>query len=192
MDKANLITKTEAFAFALARLDDPGHDEDHIKRVRKLSLAIAEEYECDAFLVELLALLHDVEDDKFNHNASVVDFLSSADMPQELKDKILFILPRLSFHVSPLLPEDFPIEGKIVADADRLDAMGAIGVARAFSYGGKHGRKMYGDKDSTISHFEAKLLHLDKHLHLDISKQLAKKRQDFLRAYYEEFLNEIG
>ncbi|MCR4911699.1 MAG: hypothetical protein K5925_04170 [Bacilli bacterium] len=108
-----------------------------------------------------------------------------------MKDKITYILSYLSFCKYKISPEDFPIEGKIVSDADRLDAIGAIGIARAFSYGGSHNRKMYGSSDFTIKHFDEKLLVLDKYLYLEESKKIAAKRMKLLRQFYKEFKQEI-
>lgn len=191
MNREEILEKTAEFAFSSCSSFDPGHDKDHLLRVKRLSLEIASSYFCDTFLVEMLAYLHDVEDDKFESHSKVGDFLSHLDIEEEIKTKILSLLPFMSFHKYPTLPRDFPIEGKIVVDADRLDALGAVGVARAFSYGGSKGRKMYGASDSTLAHFEEKLLHLDQYLHLDASKEMAKERMDYLKSFYARFKEEI-
>ena len=189
MDKT-IIKLTEDYVKNIFIDQEPGHDYLHIERVRKMALLISQSVESDLFLVEMLALLHDVEDHKLNHTYKVKDFLDSVDISREYKDKILSILPYMSFSKYPHLDESFPIEGKIVIDADRLDAIGAIGIARAFSYGGYKNRRMYGDKESTVHHFEEKLLILDKTLYLEESKRIAEKRMKFLKEFYEEFLLE--
>ena len=186
-----LIKRAEEFAKECSKGNEPGHNFSHIQRVRKMALLLAGSTKCDKVLVELLALLHDVEDYKLNSNHKISDFLQVVDIESDLKDKLLYILPRLSFSKYPRLDDDFPIEGKIVSDADRLDAIGAIGIARAFSYGGFHKREMYGSEDSTIKHFDNKLLKLDQYLYLDISKEIAKKRMKLLNEFYDEFIEEV-
>lgn len=186
-----LIKRAEEFAKECSKGNEPGHNFSHIQRVRKMALLLADSTKCDKVLVELLALLHDVEDYKLNSNHKISDFLQAVDIESDLKDKLLYILPRLSFSKYPRLDDDFPIEGKIVSDADRLDAIGAIGIARAFSYGGFHKREMYGSEDSTIKHFDNKLLKLDQYLYLDISKEIAKKRMKLLNEFYDEFIEEV-
>lgn len=192
MDKETLLHKVEDYVRDCMEETEPGHDYLHILRVRKMALRLGTTADCDILLVELLALLHDIEDPKLNKGYSVRCALESFDMDASLRESILQILPYLSFSKYPVLPDDFPIEGKIVSDADRLDAIGAIGVARAFSYGGSKNRRMYGRDQSTINHFDEKLLRLDKYLYLEESKRIAKSRMEFLRAFYDEFLSEIG
>ncbi|MCR4562536.1 MAG: HD domain-containing protein [Bacilli bacterium] len=192
MDKVTLLKITEDYVRSLFINKEPGHDFLHIQRVRKLALKIGNSVQNDTFLVEMVALLHDVEDHKLEDGHKVKDFLDTIDIEESHKEKILFILPRLSFSKYPLLPNDFPIEGKIVSDADRLDAIGAIGVARAFSYGGNRNRRMYGSEDSSIKHFDEKLLILDQYFYLDETKRIAEKRMEFLKEFYKEFIDEIN
>lgn len=192
MNKNHIIEITETYSQKCSANNEPGHDFSHVLRVRKMAKKLAKTSQNDGFLVEMLALLHDIEDHKLNSHNSVKVYLDSIEIDDDYKEKILHILPYMSFSKYPKLPDDFPIEGKIVVDADRLDAIGAIGVARAFSYGGSHNRQMYGSEDSTIKHFDEKLLVLDQYLHLDESKRIAEKRMKFLKAYYDEFLKEIN
>ena len=192
MNKKEIIKVIEIYAKRCSINNEPGHDFDHVVRVRKMALKLAKTTQSDAFLVEILALLHDIEDHKLNHGHSVKSFLDRIDIDAEYKEKVLSILPYMSFSKYPRLGDEFPIEGKIVIDADRLDAIGAIGVARAFSYGGVHHRKMYGSEDSTIKHFDEKLLILDQYLYLDESKQIAEKRMKYIKDFYDEFLREIN
>ena len=185
-----LIKRAEEFAKECSKDNEPGHNFSHIQRVRKMSLELADSIECDKTLVELVALLHDVEDYKLDSKYKISDFLQVIDIESSLKEKLLYILPRLSFSKYPKLDNDFPIEGKIVSDADRLDAIGAIGIARAFSYGGFNKRDMYGSENSTINHFDNKLLILDQYLYLNKSKEIAKGRMKLLKEFYDEFLEE--
>lgn len=188
----DLITRVEEYVKECSKENEPGHDFSHILRVRKMALELADIVECDSLLVNLLALLHDVEDHKAAKKNKISDFLHGIDIKEELKEKILYIIPFLSFSKYPSLSNDFPIEGKIVSDADRLDAIGAIGIARAFSYGGANKREMYGSDNSTIRHFDEKLLKLDQYLYLDKSKEIAKKRMKVLKEFYDEFISEIN
>lgn len=166
--------------------NEPGHDFNHILRVRKLALEIASHYEVDRMLLESLVYLHDIEDKKLNKGESVLLFLDSVNAPSDLKEKILNTLPYLSFSKYKYLPDEVLLEGKIVSDADRIDAIGAIGIARAFSYGGSHNRSF----SDTLEHFDEKLLILDKCLSLVESKQIAKKRMIVLQDFYDEFKKE--
>ena len=191
MNKEQILSKTEQYVASIMKEKEPGHDCLHVLRVRQMAVRLAKTIECDPFLVEMLALLHDIEDHKFEEERKVSDYLSSLDLSDDYKELILYILPHLSFSKYPKLPDDFPIEGKVIQDADRLDAIGAIGVARAFSYGGNKNRRMYGTSEATIKHFDEKLLVLDQYLYLDESKKIAKKRMEFLKEFYDEFLEEI-
>ncbi len=187
MVREEIIKRVEEYVESCSKNNEPGHDFSHIQRVRKIAINIANSLNIDTFLVELIALLHDIEDHKLNSNSKVSDFLSKIDLEQELKDSILYILPYLSFSKYPTLPDDFPIEGKVVSDADRLDAIGAVGIARAFSYGASHHRSF---KD-TLKHFDEKLLVLDQYLYFEKSKELAKERMKFLEEFYEELKSEL-
>lgn len=192
MDQKRILEITEEYAKECSKNNEPGHDFFHIQRVRKTAIKLAKTVQNDHFLVEMLAFLHDIEDHKLANGNSVKSFLETIEINEECKEKILYILPYLSFSKHPKLPDDFPIEGKIIQDADRLDAIGAIGVARAFSYGGANHRLMYGSEDSTIKHFDEKLLILDQYLNLDESKKIAKQRMKYIKDFYNEFLEEIS
>ena len=191
MNKKRIILLTEEYVKKCLENKEPGHDFLHVQRVRKTALKLGKHVGSDLFLVEILSLLHDIEDHKFEDNNVVKDYLDSIKIDDDYKEKILFILPHLSFSKYPKLPDDFPIEGKIIQDADRLDALGAIGVARAFSYGGYKNRRMHGQDDSTIKHFDEKLLLLDQYLYFDETKKIAKRRIKYLKDFYNEFLKEI-
>ena len=186
MEKELIIKQVENYVQDCLRDHEPGHNYEHVLRVRKLALEIAKEVECDIFVIELLALLHDIEDHKFNSSHKVSDFLNTLNIDINIKEKILYILPYLSFSKYPVLPKDFPNEGKVVSDADRLDAMGAVGIARAFSYGGMKNRPF----EYTINHFDEKLLQLHKYLYFKKSKEMAIERLKMLQDFYDEFIKE--
>ena len=176
------------FAKECSKDNEPGHDFNHVLRVHDLALAIASDIKCDIELVEIIAYLHDVEDHKFENKYNLKDFLNTLNISNEYKEKIIYIINHLSFSKYPKLDDDFPVEGKIVSDADRIDAIGAIGIARAFSYGGSKNRSF----KETIKHFDEKLLVLDQYLYYSKSKKIAKKRMKILKQFYDELLIELN
>ena len=166
-----------------------GHDMDHSMRVYRNAMSIAEGYpECDGTVVALSALLHDVDDHKlFNteNNANARTFLEAQGVTTDVIERICRNINDVSFSKNRgKRPEN--LEGKIVQDADRLDAIGAVGVARTFAYGGKVGRSL----DSSIQHFHEKLLLLKDEMNTSVAKEIAEKRHAFLLAFLEEFEKE--
>jgi uncharacterized protein len=189
-----------------------GHDWFHIERVRNVALAIAREEGADLFVVELAALLHDVADWKFaggDHEAgprAAREWLKSLGVPQPTIDHVTTVIAGLSFKGAGVETPMSTIEGRCVQDADRLDAIGAIGIARAFAYGGHKGRAMY-DPDvppqphasfeaykkntgPTINHFYEKLLLLKARMNTETGKRLAEQRHAVLEEFLEEFFAE--
>lgn len=163
-----------------------GHDANHSLRVYNNAMNIAAEYSnCDITIVALAALLHDVDDHKLFHtqnNKNARYFLSSQDIEQERIDIICNLINLVSFSMNRgNTPAS--IEGKIVQDADRLDAIGAIGIARTFAYGGKSGRTL----DASVQHFHDKLLLLKNEMNTKEAKKIAVTRHSFM----EMFLNEL-
>ena len=148
-------------------------------------------------VVELAALLHDVDDHKLSPDTAenkdrAVTFLQSQGVDETLIRRIVRIIDQISFSRNTLPPDT--LEGQCVQDADRLDAMGAIGVARTFAFGGSHGRAMH-DPDgqnsgSSIAHFYDKLLLLKQRMNTDTGRELARHRHEFLQAFLAEFLAE--
>ena len=187
MVKEEILKVTEEFVKECSINNEPGHDFNHIQRVRKIAIFLAKDCKLDTFFVEMLALLHDVEDKKLSSGKTVKEFLDTLDIIDSAKEKFIYILPYLSFSKYPTLPEHFPLIGKIVSDADRLDAIGAVGIARAFSYGAAHHRNF----EETLKHFDEKLLVLDQYLYLEKSKELARQRMEFLKEFYEQFKKEL-
>jgi uncharacterized protein len=191
-----------------------GHDWFHIERVWKLAKKIAEkEGEMDMLVVQLGALLHDIADHKFNGGDEKIgpklaaEFIKPFDLQAEQKHKIVQIVEEISFKGLGVPTPMSSIEGAVVQDADRLDAIGAIGVARTFAYGGSKGRLLYDPmikpichtsfaayKTSTaptINHFYEKLLSLKDKLNTQTAKKEALRRhtfmEDFLRNFYQDW-----
>lgn len=167
-----------------------GHGVDHTMRVYHNALSIAAHYEgCDTELVSLAALLHDADDHKLfdtKDNANARSFLNSQDMDEDRIRHLCDIINAVSFSKNKgRSPET--IEGKIVQDADRLDAMGAIGIARTFAYGGRAGR----DLESSVSHFHEKLLLLKKMMNTKEAREIAEERHRFMEEFLDELNREI-
>lgn len=190
--------------------DYSGHDYFHTLRVYKMATRIAEQENANLIIVQLAALLHDVDDIKlspktYENKDKAVDFLKKHGISKEMIKTICNIIGEVSFRgTDSVSPET--IEGKCVQDADRLDAMGAIGIARTFAYGGNHNRVLYdpdikpivnmnADKyqscvSTTINHFYEKLFQLKDLMNTEHGKKIAEQREDYMRAYISEFLDE--
>ncbi len=189
-----------------------GHDWWHILRVWNNAKHIAGYEQVDTFVVELAALLHDIGDHKFyNGDASVGprmarEWLESQLVPEEIIAHVCSIIRDLSYKGAGTSSAMPTIEGQVVQDADRLDAIGAIGVARAFAYGGHKNREMYNPaitpvlhnsfeeyKSSTaptLNHFYEKLLLLKDRMHTETAKKLAAQRHHFMEQFLEQFYAE--
>ena len=167
-----------------------GHDTAHTMRVYHNALKIAAgESGCNLKLVELGALLHDADDHKLfktENNANARTFLKSQGVAEDEADEICRIINAVSFSQNKdRRPET--IEGMIVQDADRLDAIGAIGIARTFAFGGEHGRSL----DNSIEHFHEKLLLLKDLMNTETAKELAERRHDFMVEFLKEYADEM-
>ena len=190
MRDESLTEITISYIKALFAGSSDGHDADHSLRVYKNAVTIASNYpECDLVLVSLASLLHDVDDHKLfqtENNANARDFLKGQDIPEDTIEQIVRIINSVSFSKNKgKTPET--LEGKIVQDADRLDAMGAIGIARTFAYGGKKGRSL----DDSVQHFHDKLLLLRDTLNTDEAREMATKRHAFMEQFLDELEEEI-
>ena len=186
-----IITAAIAFIQDLFRGNSGGHDAEHSLRVYRNALRIAEgEPGCDAEIVALAALLHDADDHKLFHtgnNANARSFLTARKVAPEKIERICEAINAVSFSQNRgKRPET--LEGKIVQDADRLDAIGAIGIARTFAYGGEHGRSL----DESVAHFHEKLLLLKDELNTETARRLAEPRHAFLERFLEEYEKENG
>lgn len=192
-----VIENAKAFARDIFSADSSGHDYHHTLRVHALARTIAEAEGADRTLVELAALLHDVDDHKLSPDTAknkdrAVSFLRSQAVPEGNIQKIVRIIDQISFSRNTLPPDT--LEGKCVQDADRLDAMGAIGIARTFAFGGSHGRAMHdpegSDSSTSIAHFYEKLLLLKDRMNTETGRRLAQHRHAFLETYLAQFLSE--
>lgn len=188
-----------------------GHDYYHTMRVYFNAMKLTETEETDTFIVALAALLHDVDDIKISPNTTenktnARKFMTENKVLPYVQEKVIEIINEISFSANHKVPNS--IEGKIVQDADRLDAIGAIGIARAFTYGGNKNRKMYDfnilpnedlneenyrdENGTTINHFYEKLLKLKDLMNTKSAKIEAQKRHDFMKKFLTEFYDEIG
>lgn len=190
--------------------DYSGHDYFHALRVYKMATRLAEEENANVTIVQLAALLHDVDDIKLSpetyaNQDRTVHFLKKHGIREARITTICNIIGEVSFKgTDSTTPET--IEGKCVQDADRLDAMGAIGIARAFAYGGNHNRVIYdpeikptvdmnadtyqGHISTTINHFYEKLFQLKGLMNTDAAKRIAGQREAYMKTYISEFLDE--
>ena len=181
-----LLKNAVMYIRELFRTDSGGHDAAHSIRVYRNAMMIADaECACSREIVALAALLHDADDHKLFStidNANARAFLRENQVPSEMADRICEVINAVSFSQNKdRRPET--IEAKVVQDADRLDAIGAIGIARTFAYGGEHGRPL----EDSVQHFYDKLLLLKDLMNTEAGKKLAQKRHQFL----EDFLNEL-
>ncbi len=191
MDK---IKQVEIYAKKMLVTEKAAHDFFHTDRVMEIAVHIAEKLNADLDVIKIAALTHDIIDKKITDNVDQ----SSGDLRNELShigyqdsviEHVFSIIENMSFS-SARIPRT--LEGKIVQDADRLDAIGAISIARAFAYGGKMDRVIYakGDDDSSVAHFHQKLLKLKDMMNTSIAKEIAKKRHIIMEEYLENFYNE--
>ena len=168
-----------------------GHGTEHTLRVWRNAMAIAEtEPGCDLQIVSLAALLHDADDHKLfstENNENARRFLEEHRVPAEKAEKICAVINTVSFSRNRGKRPDTP-EGRVVQDADRLDAIGAVGIARTFAYGGKHGRT----PEDSIAHFHEKLLLLKDMMNTEKAKTLAEERHAFMEAFLREWDAETG
>ncbi|MFD2045819.1 HD domain-containing protein [Ornithinibacillus salinisoli] len=195
MDSNDQLQKIERYVYQLFSDDSTGHDYFHMKRVARMTREISLSEAADEFICEAAAWLHDVGDKKLfaNTNKAIDEmnqFLKSIQLTEIQIEKIHQAIQDVSFSKGNI-PKT--LEGKIVQDADRLDAIGAIGIARTFAYGGANKQLIYHDemKDHTsIQHFHDKLLKLKGLMHTPTAIRMAKERHVFLENYLQQFLNE--
>lgn len=192
-----MIEKAIAYAKEIFEKDASGHDFDHTMRVYRMAIRIAEEENADTEGVALAALLHDVDDRKLSpetcrNKDRAVAFLRENGVAEERIALIVQIISEISFSSGVGKPST--LEGCCVQDADRLDALGAIGIARTFAFGGSRGRRIHDpegvDKTTSIQHFYDKLLLLKDLMNTDTGRKMADHRDTFLRQFLSEFYGE--
>jgi uncharacterized protein len=192
-----MIEKAITYAKEIFMKDASGHDFDHTMRVYRMAIRIAEEENADAEIVALAALLHDVDDRKLSpqtcqNKDRAVGFLRGNGLDEGRISRIVQIISEISFSSGAGKPST--LEGCCVQDADRLDALGAIGIARTFAFGGSRGRRIHDpqgiDKTTSIQHFYDKLLLLKDLMNTDTGRKMAEYRDGFLRQFLTEFYEE--
>lgn len=208
----NIIQNTIRFVKTQLQGAEAGHDWFHVERVYKMAIHINKSEKADETVVALGALLHDVADSKFHNGDETVGpkmaraFLEQEGVDAETIDHVVKIIENISFKGGNFAQKFRSKELDIIQDADRLDAIGAIGIARTFNYGGFKNRELYNpevkpnlnmDKETykktispTLNHFYEKLLLLKDRMHTDTAKKIAKDRHRFMENYLAQFLAE--
>lgn len=205
----NIILNAEKYVKKLFLNEFSGHDFWHTFRVFKMATKIAKMEKANIFIVKLSSLLHDVDDIKLSpqthkNKDNAVKFMKEQNLNEDIILKVISIINEISFNGEHKTPSS--IEGKCVQDADRLDAIGAIGIARAFAYGGNHNREIYNpniefntevtkenyrNKNSTtINHFYEKLFKLKDFMNTKTAKEIAINRDKVMKNFIEEFMLE--
>jgi len=212
MDKEGIIRKTAYFVKQKMQGEGTGHDWWHVYRVWRSALHIGKKEKADLFIVQLGALLHDIADFKFHGGDFSVGeratrkWLSSLEIDESAINHVADIVKNVSFKGAGVKSGISTKEGMVVQDADRLDALGAIGIARAFAYGGYTQSELYNpdikpvlhktadeyknSKSSSINHFYEKLLLLKELMNTKAGKKLATKRHKFMLKYLSQFYKE--
>jgi uncharacterized protein len=212
MNNPDLISTTIAFVKQQLIGAEGGHDWFHIERVYKNSLLIAQSETCDETVVKLGALLHDIADSKFHNGDETIGpkvartFLESQNVDENIIVHVLNIIENISFKGGNFEKKFHSKELEIVQDADRLDAIGAIGIARTFNYGGFKNRPLYNpniapnlhmskeeykaNEAPTINHFYEKLLLLKDKMNTETGKQIALERHHFMENFLSQFYAE--
>ncbi len=203
-----IFERAKEFARKVFEGDSSGHDIYHTIRVHDLARTICSHEGGDEDIIRLAALLHDVDDPKlFGQNGfmNARAFMDSESVPIDDQLFICDIISEISFKGKDSVTPS-SLEGRIVQDADRMDAIGAIGIARAFAYGGSRGRAMhipgegpkqgmsekeyFDNKGTSINHFHEKLLLLKDMMNTETAKSMAQKRHDYMVGYLDEFMAE--
>jgi uncharacterized protein len=211
-DPSHVLQQTMDYVKRTLAADSSGHDWWHVHRVWQNAMHIGEAEGADLFVVQLAALLHDIADWKFHNGDETVGpqraraWLTEMQVDPATIDHVCDIIVHLSFKGAGVATPMSTLEGQVVQDADRLDAIGAIGIARAFAYGGHAGRAMY-DPDippephdsfaaykknsgPTINHFYEKLLLLKDRINTAAGRKIADERHQFMQQYLDRFFAE--
>jgi uncharacterized protein len=210
--RETILKRTAEHVEQLLGGDSSGHDWWHIARVRASALAIGKQERANLYVVELAALLHDIADWKFHGGddkagpRAAEAWMVKQGVDRATIDHVCEIIATLSFKGAQVATPMRTIEGRVVQDADRLDAIGAVGIARTFAYGGHAGQPMHdphhapeahatfadykSKRTTTINHFYEKLLLLKDRMNTDTGRQLAAARHAFMQTFLDEFDNE--
>lgn len=205
-----LVQNATKFIKGIFQNDFSGHDFFHSMRVYRTAINIAEAEHADLEVVALAALLHDVDDRKLSpmtaeKKENAARFMCSQNVSESEIRQVCQIIDEISFKGTDSVRPSTP-EGKCVQDADRLDALGAIGIARTFAYGGSHNRAIYdpelppraamnqaqyySSKSTSLNHFYEKLFLLEGMMNTETGKAIARKRTQYMQQFVDEFLNE--
>jgi len=212
MNKEQIIANTEAFVKTTLINAEGGHDWFHIVRVWNNSKLITQHENVDTFIVELGALLHDIADSKFHNGDESIgpkvarEFLESQEVEETVIIHIENIISNISYKGGNFEPKFNSPELAIIQDADRLDAIGAIGIARCFNYGGFKNRPLYNpeiepklhqtkeeyknNSAPTINHFHEKLLLLKERMNTKTGKKIAEERHLYMETFLQQFYDE--
>jgi len=212
LEKDKILETAEQKISQVLGADTSGHDLWHIRRVVGLASRISATEGGDLFIIQLAAWLHDIADHKFNEGDETAGprearkWMESMDIPESTILQVNTIIKEISFKGADVKTPMSTLEGKIVQDADRLDAMGAIGIARTFAYGGHKKHPIYDPQISpvrhsdfeeyknstapTINHFYEKLLLLKNLMNTETARQMAQKRHEFMQRFLSEFFEE--
>jgi uncharacterized protein len=211
MDQQEIIQKTADYVKQEFSDDSSGHDWWHIYRVWRNAITIGEHEKADSFIVQLAALLHDLDDWKFNASGEETPlraktWLDSFSLDPSVTEAVCRIIAHISFKGANVANQMDSLEGHVVQDADRLDPIGAIGIARAFAYGGYKNRPLHdpgtlpqmhdtfeqykSGNSSTINHFYEKLLLLKNMMNTSTAKRIAEQRHLYMEQFLSQFMNE--
>ncbi|TAK96911.1 HD domain-containing protein [Patescibacteria group bacterium] len=212
MTKKQIIKKTASFVKKRLSGEGTGHDWWHVFRVWRNAVTIGKKEKADLFVVELAALLHDIADWKFTDGDTSVGsnisqrWLKKMGVERVVIEHVCHIVEEVSFKGAKVKSKIKTLEGRVVQDADRLDALGAIGVARTFAYGGHSGRimhspdirpvahtsfkKYFNGQSTSINHFYEKMLLLKGLMNTRAGKMIAEKRHEFTKQFLNKFLKE--
>ncbi len=211
MDRAAVLQKTQEYVHNKLTNQGAGHDWWHIYRVQKLALYLAKKEGADSWIVQLGALLHDIADWKFHEEEEAGpqvarSWLETWSVPESSIDHVCEIVRDISFKGAGVPTPMATLEGKVVQDADRLDALGAIGIARTFEYGGYKGQPTYDPhlspqfhktfeqyktkRSTSINHFYEKLLRLKDLMNTPSAQAIAQQRHTFMEQFLEQFFLE--
>jgi uncharacterized protein len=212
MDTQHIIKKTEEYVRKTLEGEGSGHDWWHVYKVRNLAIELGISENADLYVVELASLLHDIADWKFHSGdesvgpAKAREWLESQQVDEPIICHVCEIIQEISFKGAGVKTPMKTLEGKVVQDADRLDATGAQGISRAFTYGGHKGREIYNPnikpehhdtfeqyksgEGPSINHFYEKLLLLKDLMNTDTGRKIAEGRHQFMEQYLDRFFKE--